>query len=278
MLRRLPRTLAASDTIRLVLVYMAGTAVIAGLALASQFISQRSAARLSSDQHLLAVARNQQVLSQRIAGLTTQVQSASPGSDRLRAASELDALVRQWDRAHNGLRQGDAALGLPANDSDAVEMILMDMHPKYVGVSQAAGELIGGARLHEPTEATTIGYIDKAADRLIRHERSLQDGMDRFVYQIEYESQARARSTILWQRLLVAALFVAVGVQGALVLVPVTRRFSRAARRIAQLEADLAAMRQLRDRPAPAAAPRQRPSSTREIVLPRRVEPVAAVA
>ncbi len=277
-LRRLPRTLAASDTIRLVLVHIAGAAVVAGLALAGQFVSQRAASRYSSDQHVLVVARNQQVLSQRIVGGVRQMQSASSGSDRRRAASELDELVRQWDRAHNGLREGDAALGLPAIDSEMTESILAELHPKYIGVWQGAGDLISASRTPQPSEAWTKEYIDKGADRLVRHERDLQVGMDRLVLQLERESQIRASRTIFWQRTLVAALLIAVGVQGVLFLVPVVRKLSRAARRIAELEADLAAVRQLHDRKAPAAAPRQRPSSTHAIVLPRRVEPVAAVA
>jgi hypothetical protein len=277
-LRRLPRTLAASDTIRFVLVCMIGAALVAGLALAGQFISQRAAARRASDQHVLVVARNQQVLSQRIVGGVQQLLAAAPGADRRRAASELDELVRQLDRAHYGLRAGDPALGLPASDSELVGSILADLHPKYIGVSQGASDLISAARNPQPSEASTKEYLGKGAERLVRQERDFLEGMDRLVFQLERESNLRANRTIFWQRALVAALLIAVGGQGGVLPVLVVRTSSRAARRIAELEAELAAVRQLRDRTSPAAGPGHRPSTSREIVLPRRVEPVAAVA
>jgi lambda repressor-like predicted transcriptional regulator len=277
LLCRFSRLIAAAPAMRPIMLYVAGAALVAGLAMAGQMISQRSAARRMTEQHVLNVAGQQRVLGQRMVATALRIQANETGPERMHAVAELAELTRSWDHTHYSLRHGDAAYGLPTGHSPAIKRMFAELHPKYVGLSQAAHELVNYSRPAATSFEAMGSSVDKTVARLLRHERSTLECMERIVFQWERESQARAAQSMLWQQMLLVLTLVAIGLQGALAVIPLARQHLRSLQRIRQLESELAEARLALKRPAQAPV-RNRQLPAREVLPPRLVERVAAVA
>jgi hypothetical protein len=265
---------AAGATIRLAMRYVVVTALMVALAFAGQVLSRRAAEQRRSDLHVLGLATQQRVTSQQLVRAALSLTSSDEETARRQAATELAQLSRAWDEAHNALRHGNAKLQVAAC-SDDVETMFAELHPKYVGMDQAAFELVNLARM-SPALMNESGYsFDAPLERLVRHERGALAGMDRIIAQLEREAADRATSSASWQQLVMLLMLAAVLLQGLLVFVPAARRLALSDRRLAQAQAELAAAR--------LAADQQRRSTqsrpVREAGSPlRRIEPLSAVA
>lgn len=280
---KLGSLLAARPTIRLVLRYLVATGLLVGLVVAGQLLRQTAAEQRRSDLHVLGIASQQRVISQRIVRAALLVADSEPGPPRAQAARELAELARSWGSLHLALRYGDVSRGIPTSSS-AVATMYEELHPKYVGMDQGAHELVNVARM-PPAAIATNGYsLDVPVERIVRHERGALEGMDRIVHQLERESSARAARAELWQLMLLAVTLAAFVLQGVFVVLPAIRQMREANRRLAQVQAELVAARQAlhpADR-APHRSREAKPASSlpasREVARPRQLQPLSAVA
>jgi hypothetical protein len=122
------------------------------------------------------------------------------------------------------------------------------------------------------------GYsIERLIVRILRHERSVAEGMDRIVDQLERESQNHADRAEFWQGTVLVLLVAAVVLQGLLVFAPLVWRLLRAQHHLSQVQAELAAARLALDRSDRPPVWRL-PERSREPTQAPRREPLPAVA
>src|SRR5271157_5988112 len=106
---------------RLTWLYITALSAVALLSLAGQAIVQLCFDRQMSDSNVINIAGRQRMLSQRIAKAALAVRDAENPPQRAERYQELRETLALWERSHRGLQQGDAELGLPADNSPAVQ-------------------------------------------------------------------------------------------------------------------------------------------------------------
>lgn len=168
--------------------YWAALGVIAGLIVIHQVLLQPALSRLTSDAPVINVAGRQRMLSQKLTKAALAATAATDPATRRDRAQELAATLDEWRRAHHGLQQGDAALGLPGRNTAEVERAFADLQPHFEAISLAVKQLLdalsAGDAASEPAVAPVLEVI-------LRHEPAYLERMHAIVG--VYESEARQR-------------------------------------------------------------------------------------
>ncbi|NNJ26620.1 ATP-binding protein [Alienimonas chondri] len=171
--------------------FVAAMTVAAALVVANQFLVQPALLALATDAPVINAAGRQRMLSQRLAKAALAEAMFKAGDQRasgertvrqddLSRQDELETTLALWTRSHRGLRDGDAELGLPGDNSPAVSAAFEELKPYFDAVHAAAADLIAGR--------------GDPADRrgaILAAEREYLPRMDRIVNLYEEESRAR---------------------------------------------------------------------------------------
>ena len=228
-----PRTPGGAADVRALLNRRFALAVTAaaGLALANQALVQPTLLELATDAPVINVAGRQRMLSQRLAKAALTLRGEGNGS-RNRAArrGELRETLALWTRSHEGLRAGDAGLGLPGRNSPRVAAAFDDLEPHFAAIRDAA------VALAAPTPDP--GAVDRRITTILTHERRYLPRMDRVVGLYEAEAGARVSALRRTGWGLTALTLVALAAVGGFVLLPAGRTIGR----------QVAALREARDR------------------------------
>lgn len=134
------------STRRLTRLYIIALSMVALLSIIGQGLVQFSLAQQSSDSRIINIAGRQRMLSQRLskAALASSV-AADPATRQARLA-ELQTVLNLWQRSHQGLQHGDAALGLPANiNSTTITGMYGRIAPQYQAMVASAQALLDPA-------------------------------------------------------------------------------------------------------------------------------------
>ncbi len=72
---------------------------------------------IERDARLINISGRQRMLSQRLTKTALALEAAADSSERERRLKELRETLELWQQSHEGLLNGDAALGLPGANS-----------------------------------------------------------------------------------------------------------------------------------------------------------------
>lgn len=191
---------------RLRRLYVLALGAIALAILSGQLLIQDHLRKQTDDSRVVNVAGRQRMLSQRI---TKQVlllnAGATPDSlSHLRQQLRRDLWV--WRQAHLGLQAGSVKLGLPGQNSPAIQAMFRQVNPHFEQIHQAALHIANASASGE----TKLN--PQLLTQIMRNEKSFVAEMDQIVFQYDAESKAKVNEIkrIEWILLLIALLILVV--------------------------------------------------------------------
>jgi nitrate/nitrite-specific signal transduction histidine kinase len=187
-MRRVRQTL--SPTRRLTILYITALSTVALLTLLGQAVIQSALQHQSSDALVINIAGRQRMLSQRLSKSALALEVFSDAKMRQQNADELRDVVALWRRCQEGLQHGDAALGLPGNNSETVKRLFAAIEPNYRAMLQASKGLLALALPdNSHTSATPASAFLPFIQTILAAQSGFLIGMDHIVSQYQREAE-----------------------------------------------------------------------------------------
>ncbi len=224
---------AANPARRLRHRYLFALALVAVLILAAAAVMRTPAAALEGDAPTLNLAGRQRMLSQRVAKDALTLRHAPELRARRQAVAELRESVEAWKNAHEALRFGDPARGIPAPQGAWLEAAFEDLQPDFQVIRDAALQLLARP---EAVTAPDSAHLDLQVARILAHEPAYLERMDAIVSRYEQLALERViRLERIGLLFLLASVLVLV-VVGLAVLEPAVRLIRRQLRALRRSE------------------------------------------
>lgn len=209
---------------RLTLFYVLALTAVALLTLAGQVLIQRALRDLRADAHVVNVAGRQRMLSQQLVK-TSLLRAHPPAGYPIDSATRtLPGVLAEWERAHDGLRRGYLADGIPVKNSPRIDRLLADVQPIF-------DRMRGNVR-RAGTDPAALGY-------LLRDEAAFLPRMDAIVRQYDEEAQQRVARVRTIELVLALTTFLVLLLDGLLIFRPVVRHTRRVVQRLVRSETEL---------------------------------------
>lgn len=182
----------ASPVRRLFGLCIAASGAVALLAILGQMVIQSALLQQSRDTLVINTAQGQCELSERLSKTALALQVFPEPAMRQRNVDELRAVVVLWQRSQEGLQHGDAALGLPGNNSAAVRQLFARIEPNYEAILNAAKSLLAEVA-QDPLSTTSTQAPDLrlSIQTILANEPGFLVGMDHIVSQYQQEEEDR---------------------------------------------------------------------------------------
>ena len=153
------------------------------LVVSAQFLIQFSLQNQEKDATIINIAGKQRMLSQNIAKtalILNQPQSEAFG-DTIRK-TKLEQLLKEWERAHLGLQNGNTTLSLPGDNSPEVTRLFYQIEEHYLAIYEA------GSKLLQPQNRE---HKQSLIQSILFHEPNFLFGMNAIVKQYEIEANQK---------------------------------------------------------------------------------------
>lgn len=207
-----------------------GLALIALLATASFFILQEVLSINARSATVVNISGRQRMLSQRSAFFAARLAESTDAAQRREWAKEMALNAALLLESHEGLTQGSAKLGLPAEQSAAVERL-------YFGSDQGLDRMLRGyleqlRLLGEDSGRTPDGTALARDNAHLRAVTELAAGplltrLNAVVIQYEQEGNAKVQRAILYERLVYAATLLTLLLEAVIIYRPLVNHVRR---------------------------------------------------
>lgn len=216
-----------SVTRRLTRRYVLALATIAALSIIGQVVVQITIGQLSRDAGVINIAALQRTLSERLSKAALAILVAPDAATQIIYVNELRGVVPQWQHTHLALQEGDAAMGLPGQNSPEVARLFAQIAPSYNAMQDAATQLLAAIDSQPPvllpSTPSLQSVIAPYVQEILAAEPEFVTGMDAIVAQYQREADARVARLQVVEWTLLAIEVAVVGLLGALVFRPATR-------------------------------------------------------
>jgi len=162
--------------------YIGTLVTVAFISLLGVFWTQRSLFQQSSDSRIVNIAGRQRMLSQKLSKAALAV-NTNP-AERQERLQELSEAISLWSRSHEGLKNGDAELGLPGDNSSEITLMFAEIEPHYQAMLAAGRQLLSSDR-------SGTAEIFPLLKTIFANEAAFLQGMNEIVFQYDREAQAR---------------------------------------------------------------------------------------
>ena len=197
--------------------YIVGLLLIAALAVASTAVTYSSLSRQERDATVLQHAAAQGPLSRQLATLANE---SLTSVSRSSLAAEMQSLKDQLEAAYRGLQGGDPDLGLPGNNSDAVDQLFLAVAGPAQSAFASADAVIGALERGVPPSRGAVETLTSAA--------ALFDaGMGSVVFQYQVEAEQHVVDLKKTQYVLLSATLVLLLVEGLFIFRPAVRELKQ---------------------------------------------------
>lgn len=197
----------------LIVRYVTALSAVAVLSVGAQVLVQRSLQLQDSDARVINIAGRQRMLSQKLTKAALRLQLAAsnitPEHTTPEPWRELQDAVNLWERSHRGLLQGDPELRLPGKNSPIVREMFAEIEPHHQAMLAAAKQLL---QILKSRPSASREDLNPSIQKILAHEASFLQGMDRIVFQYDAEARARVEQMqtlehfLLWVTLMVLIL------------------------------------------------------------------------
>ena len=132
------KTLKMNITIR----YIFSLSAIALLSILSYILMQVNISNQSDDSRVINIAGRQRMLSQELSKSVLYLQKLESTNDREKLIDEIKRILSEWEKAHNGLKFGNVALGVPGDNSSKVKEMFSEIEPIFNTILNATQSLL----------------------------------------------------------------------------------------------------------------------------------------
>ncbi len=212
---------------RLGLFYLIALGCIALSILVSQLLVQTSINRQQDDARVINVAGRQRMLSQKISKVALKLQNQGvPNSDDL---TELKEALTLWTLSHEGLIKGESTLGLGGSPSLIIQKMFSEISLHYDIIRNNASALLDiGVKGKEK-----MLYVQE----ILQHEGAFLEGMDRIVFQYDYEAQEKVKDLRKKELYLFVISLLIIILELIFVFAPLARHIRRTVQHLTESEA-----------------------------------------
>jgi signal transduction histidine kinase len=173
--------------------YIVALLIIALLSIGAQVIIQIYLSANESDSTVINLAGRQRMLSQRISKDVFAITSGASQNPTF-YLEQLESSLQVWQRAHIGLQQGDAELGLPGNNSPEVAELFRQLEPYFDGMFNASTCALQIIKGENPSPRCPDRGMPRLEQVILENEAQFLPLMDEIVFQYDKEADARLES------------------------------------------------------------------------------------
>ena len=184
--------------------YILALSIIGLFIIGSQILIQYNIAKESDDSRVINIAGRQRMLSQKITKTVLKIQRANNDLILKSQFKELEDALSMWETSHNGLLNGSTTLDLPGQNSDQIKLMFDHISVPYNTIVESATNILELEK-HSVLNQDTL---NKGIDLILLNEPSFLIGMDKIVFQYDYEAKEKVRtiSKIEWTIMTLAIL------------------------------------------------------------------------
>ncbi|KJD36577.1 histidine kinase [Tamlana sedimentorum] len=122
--------------------YIIALTVIALSIIVSQYLVRRHLNTQESDSTIINVAGRQRMLSQKLTKDILKLNSAKDLDVQLQLKNQIKQTLRVWETSHYALQKGNDSMGLPGDNSKAVQQKFEKLNPVFLSISNASKGII----------------------------------------------------------------------------------------------------------------------------------------
>lgn len=209
---------------RLSRLYLLALTFIALSAIGSQLLIQYFLQNQLGDAKVINIAGRQRMLSQK---LTKEILLLAEQPQALTHQNNLIKTLQQWTIAHEGLQNGNDSLELAGTNSTVVRELFDHIQPYYQALQKQTQLLL-----------TTDSISNKSTfvSKVLQNEKNFLEGMDRLVFQYEYEAKNRIRQLRITEFLLLALLISILALELFFIFRPAAKRVKKVVQNLSDSE------------------------------------------
>ena len=162
--------------------YIGTLVAVALISIIGAFLTQLSLFQQSSDSRIVNIAGRQRMLSQKLSKAALAI--STNAAERQERLQELSEALSLWSRSHEGLKNGDAELGLPGKNSPEVTLMFAEIEPHYQAMLKAGRQLLS-------TNQSRTTEILPLLNKILANEAAFLKGMNQIVFEYELEAKGR---------------------------------------------------------------------------------------
>ena len=181
---------------RLSRLYILALTFIALSAIGSQLLIQYFLQNQLGDAKVINIAGRQRMLSQK---LTKEILLLAEHPQSTPLQNELKTTLQQWTIAHEGLQYGNDSLELVGKNSPVIQKLFQHIQPYYIGLQTEIQQLLQTNGLHKKDKKAFLSKV-------LANEKNFLEGMDRLVFQYEFEAKNSVQQLRLTEFLLLILL------------------------------------------------------------------------
>lgn len=189
----------------------------------SYFLLHSGLEKQMSDSRVVNIAGRQRMLSQRISKVSLEISNRKDKFEISAHKKELEESLALWKKSHNGLQNGDAELGLPGKNSEAVKNLFAAIKPFHQIMVKEAENIIGEIEVKE-NDADVSGFVSM----ILSNEASFLSGMDEIVFQYDKEAKERVENLRQMELILLWTIFAVLTINALFILRPAVKRLKSA--------------------------------------------------
>ena len=168
--------------------YILALGIIIIMLIASEATIQHSLKLAQDDSRLINIAGKQRMYSQKINKAALGMYHSTESKQRITYYYEIYNTLNYWQKAHQGLQQGNKSMGLPGDNSRRVQLMYAEIEPNYQAMQEVTRAIIAlGPEYNSSNQQHLATYLQT----LQINEGDFLRGMDGIVFQ--YDKEARAK-------------------------------------------------------------------------------------
>ena len=171
--------------------YVLALSVVATVSIIGQVLIQRHLNGQLNDSRVVNVAGKQRMLSQKISKTVLLLQETQLADERKQILQDLRVSVRLWKISQEGLLHGNDSLQLPANKSEEVGKLFLNVNSHFDEMLGSAQRIV--SRLMNDL-SVSIDSLKPDRMNILHHENNFLIGMEAIVKQYEVEAQGKVSS------------------------------------------------------------------------------------
>lgn len=165
------------------------------------------------------------MLSQRLSKAALELEVFADPHARVQSAQELREVVSLWQRSQEGLQRGDPTLGLPGQNSPAIQRLFNAIQPEYTDMLQAARHLLALALVDDThASAVPVAQFLPSLETILAAQAGFLAGMDDIVTQYQLEAQNHVMQQRTREFILLGLTLLVLLLEGFLVFRPAVQR------------------------------------------------------
>jgi hypothetical protein len=217
--------------------YIIALSAIAICAIIGQVVIQSSLYQQSSDARKINYAGRQRFLSLKLTMSVSGLIIPSDPLDKNFRINEVRATLQTLEHEHHALIYGDASLGLPGDNSDAVMQLFNSVEWKFQAIQSAATQML--ARIdhdHALDIKTPSSALVPYVDTVLEQEEGFVATMDKTVAQYQHEAEDRVLRLRITEIVLCSLTLAILLLEGLFVFHPAISRLQKSLAALFQAE------------------------------------------